>query len=251
MGRHRLLRIMHRFMIECGSSGEKVPLTAEETAHALKVLRLHDGDEVQALTAEGSAYCAVLRIDGGSASVELGQRLPSNEAPVRVTLYMGLPKGEKLELIAQKITELGAASLVPVRMERCVARIEPKEAEKKLSRVVRISQEAQKQSGRQKALNIEDPINLDELTARIPSHDAVYLLWEEARGYRLADACREHPEYTDIAYIVGPEGGITEKEAEKLASAGAVKITMGPRILRAETAAIAGCTSILTLWGDI
>ena len=238
-------------MIESGSSGERVPLSAEEAAHALKVLRLHDGDEVQALTGDGSAYSAFLRTDGSEACVELGAQLPSNEAPVRVTLYMGLPKGEKLELIAQKITELGAASLVPVRMERCVAKIEPKEAEKKLSRVVRISQEAQKQSGRQSALTIENPINMDELLKRIPSHDAVYLLWEEAHGYRLADSFGVHPYYTDIAYIVGPEGGITEKEAEKLASAGAVMITMGPRILRAETAAIAGCASILTLWGDI
>ncbi len=242
---------MHRFLIDGGSSGERVALSGEESVHALKVLRLHDGDEVQALTDDGSAYAAVLKVDGAQAFVELAEMLPSNEAPVRVTLYMGLPKGEKLELIAQKITELGAASLVPVRMERCVAKIEPKEAEKKLSRVVRISQEAQKQSGRQSALAIEDPINMDELVKRIPSHDAVYLLWEEAHGYRLPDAKNEHPDYTDIAYIVGPEGGITEKEAEKLASAGATMITMGPRIPRAEPAAIAGCASILTLWGDI
>lgn len=242
---------MHRFMIEGGAEGERVVLSPEESAHAIKVLRLHDGDEVQALTGDGSAYSAVLRISGAEASVELGDALPSNEAPVRVTLYMGLPKGEKLELIAQKITELGATSLVPVRMERCVAKIEPKEAEKKLSRVVRISQEAQKQSGRQSALTIENPINMEELVRRVSAHDAVYLLWEEAHGYRLSDARVEHPDYTDVAYIVGPEGGITQKEADKLASAGAVMITMGPRILRAETAAIAGCASILTLWGDL
>ena len=243
---------MHRFIINPDEiSGDKAPLSAAESVHALRVLRLKTGDRVQALDGRGRAWNASILVEDGNAFVELISEADITEAPIKVTLYMGLPKGEKLEFIAQKLTELGASAIVPVRMERCVAKIAPSEAEKKLSRPRRIALEAQKQSGRSVMPKITDPVDMARLNELIRAHDKVFLLWEEARGYRLTDAKNELGELNDIGFIVGPEGGISQKEADKLISAGAVPITMGPRILRAETAAVAGCAAIMTLWGDL
>jgi len=236
----------HRFFASADGT-----LPREEAEHAIRVLRLQDGAPIEVLTESGEVYSAVLSVSGNEAKALDMELLPSREAPVDVTLYMGLPKGEKLELISQKLTELGVKRIVPVRMERCVAKIEAKEAEKKLQRPRRIASEAQKQSGRNDNLEITDPVDMGMLPKLIAGHDAAYLFWEEAHGYRLTDARNEHPGYRNIAYIVGPEGGITAQETEKLISAGATLATLGPRILRAETAAIAGAVEILTLWGDI
>ena len=141
---------MHRFLINKSAIADGTALLdVHESQHALRVLRLGDGANVEAMDGQGSAWQGILRVKGEQVSIFLGEKLESNDAPVSLTLYMGLPKGEKLELIAQKICEMGARRLVPVRMERCVARIAPAEAEKKLTRVRRIALEAQKQSGRQ------------------------------------------------------------------------------------------------------
>ena len=243
---------MHRFLIDPAAVRDgRAFLNESESRHALRVLRLSHGARVEAMDGLGEAWQGQLLIEGETACILLGEKLPSNEAPVRLTLYMGLPKGEKLELIAQKLCEMGAARLVPVRMERCVARIAANEAEKKLSRVRRIVQEAQKQSGRQNGMPVEDPIDWPVLLQRISKHERAFLLWENARGYRLTDARSEEENHLDIAAVVGPEGGISEKEAEALESVGARTVSLGPRILRAETAAIVTAAEILTLWGDL
>ena len=243
---------MHRFLIEPGLlTGDTARLGSEEAQHALKVLRLKTGCPVQAMDGMGRAWTGTLVEDRDGAGIRLESEIPSNESPVKITLYMGIPKGEKLELIAQKLTELGASRLVPVRMERCVARIPEGEAEKKLSRARRISREAQKQSGRQTEMTIDDPLDFGQMLLSLSRHEAVFLLWENAEGYRLIDARSEKENLSDIAFVVGPEGGITNAEAEKLMSAGAAAVTLGARILRAETAAIAGCAAIQTLWGDL
>ena len=243
---------MHRFRTEQPVQiGECISLSPQESAHALRVLRLKTADEIQLIDSLGRLWSARITNTDAIAEAVADFELKSTEAPVEVTLYMGLPKGEKLELIAQKLTEIGAARIVPVRMERSVARIEKSEAEKKLSRVRRIAEEAQKQSGRCFPADICYPIDFAALPKMLKQHDTALLLWEEARGYRVKDAFTKHPCAKNIAYIVGPEGGITKDEAQSLIEAGAEAITMGPRILRAETAAIAGCAAILTLWGDL
>ena len=244
---------MRRFIIDASLvQNGRAPLSREEAAHALRVLRMKDGDEAQALDANGGAWRAILRVSSdGGASLELMERARDTESPARVTLYMGIPKGEKLEIIAQKLTELGAARLVPVRMERCVAKIDEKDAEKKLTRLRRIAQEAEKQSGRTREMEIAQPMNFKDAAEDIRRRETRLVLWEEAKGFRLADAHAQMPNARDIAFVVGPEGGITRAEAETLLDAGANLVTMGPRILRAETAAVAGCAVIMSLWGDL
>lgn len=242
---------MHRFHIDGTQIMEKrALLSKEEAAHALRVLRLKDGSPIEALDGH-DAWKAALRVTDDGAYAELLEKMTSTEAPVDVALFMGIPKGEKLELIAQKLTELGATRVVPVRMERCVAKIETKDAEKKLARLRKIASEAMKQCGRAEEMAIDEPVSVAEAAKRISDYELGLMLWEEARGYRLTDAHAETPDARSIAYIVGPEGGISAREAEVFAGAGAKSVTLGPRILRAETAAVAGCAVIMNLWGDL
>ena len=242
---------MHRFHIDGTQIMEKrALLSKEEAAHALRVLRLKDGSPIEALDGH-DAWKAVLHVTDDGAYAELLEKMTSTEAPVDVALFMGIPKGEKLELIAQKLTELGATRVVPVRMERCVAKIETKDAEKKLARLRKIASEAMKQCGRTEEMAIDEPVSVAEAAKRISDYELGLMLWEEARGYRLTDAHAETPDARSIACIVGPEGGISAREAEVFTGAGAKSVTLGPRILRAETAAVAGCAVIMNLWGDL
>lgn len=242
---------MHRFHIDGTQIMEKrALLSKEEAAHALRVLRLKDGSPIEALDGH-DAWKAVLHVTDDGAYAELLEKMTSTEAPVDVALFMGIPKGEKLELIAQKLTELGATRVVPVRMKRCVAKIETKDAEKKLARLRKIASEAMKQCGRTEEMAIDEPVSVAEAAKRISDYELGLMLWEEARGYRLTDAHAETPDARSIAYIVGPEGGISAREAEVFTGAGAKSVTLGPRILRAETAAVAGCAVIMNLWGDL
>ncbi|MCR4621328.1 MAG: 16S rRNA (uracil(1498)-N(3))-methyltransferase [Clostridiales bacterium] len=243
---------MHRFLLsQRHSTGDEAPLSPDEAKHALKVLRLGDGDEAEAIDGCGNAWRGTLKVCGRDVYIRLNDPLPSVEAPVDLTVYMGLVKGEKLELIAQKLTEIGVSRLVPVRMERSVMQISASEAAKKLERPRRISKEALKQCGRTREMEISDPIDFSGLAAAISRHQVCFVFWENARGERLLDMFRQRPELTDLACVIGPEGGISEREMEELTASGACVLTLGKRILRAETAAIAASAEILALWGDM
>ena len=238
---------MHSFYIH-----EKGALDREEARHAFRVLRLKAGEEIVALDGAGGRFLAriaELGDDGGRA--EILSALPSNEGPVEITVYQGLPKADKLELLAQKLTELGASRLVPVRMERCVAKPDAREAGKRAQRLERISQEAVKQCGRALPLEIAEAMCFDEAVADMGGQDLVLLPWEEARGTRMGDVFRERPEAKRIGIVVGPEGGISAREVEGMRAVGAVPITLGPRILRTETAAMTAAGLAMALWGDI
>ncbi|MBR5010421.1 MAG: 16S rRNA (uracil(1498)-N(3))-methyltransferase [Clostridia bacterium] len=243
---------MHRFLLSAQDiNGGLATLSQDEAKHALKVLRLSDGDEVEAMDGQGRAWRGTLRVNGREVGIELDAPLPSTEAPVELTVYMGLVKGEKLELIAQKLTEIGVSRLVPVRMERSVMQIAPADAAKKLERPRRIAKEALKQCGRTREMEITDPLDFPSLCEKVSRHQKCFVFWENARDVRLLDVFRQQPELNDLACVIGPEGGISEKEMEALICAGACPLTLGKRILRAETAAIAASAEILALWGDM
>ena len=128
---------MHRFIVRDGlSAGAQVAFSEEEAAHAFKVLRLKAGEEVQLSDGEGRLFDAVLtEVSKETVIAQVGEELSGREAPVRITLYQGYPKADKLELIVQKLTELGACRVVPVVMERSVAKPDPKDKGKKRERL--------------------------------------------------------------------------------------------------------------------
>ncbi len=237
---------MHRFFAE-RTDEHIAALLPEEEAHALKVLRMQAGNACQALL-EGRIFAARIRETVPRVLLTLDEELPSPEPSVHLTLYQGIPKGDKMDYIVQKCTEAGVGRIVPVHFSRCVAQWAGKDAEKKTARLQRIAAEAAKQSGRAVVPRIEPPVSFAFLRDLLPRHEAVYVPWEEAegRGFR---SCLKGQK--DLAVLIGPEGGISREEIDALQSLRAVPVTLGPRIFRTETAGLAALISILTLTNDM
>ena len=220
---------MNAFYIEGGR------LSAEDARHAAKVLRLRPGDEIVALDGKGGRFRARLEENG---VVEVLEQLPSNEPRLYLTVYQGVPKADKLEMLAQKLTELGVSRLVPVEMERSVRRFE------KAERLRKIAREAAKQCRRALPVEIAEPMAWDEAVRDMQKRALLVAPWEEASTGRLSDLspCE------DIGLLIGPEGGRTAREIEE---SGAKTVTLGARILRTETAAIAAAAIVMAVMGEI
>ena len=244
---------MNSFYIEgCGGVGLEVRLKPEDAKHAAQVLRMQRGEEFYAVGEGGSRFLAELcEVSKEGCTALLREALPDNEAELRVTVYQGLPKADKLELVTQKLTELGAARLVPVKMERCVVKLNDKDGQKKQERLQKIAREASKQCKRGGCLEVAAPQSWKQLRDQMAAHDLVLVPWEDARGFGLKAAREAFPEAKDIGIVIGPEGGMSDNEVRALEELGAKQITLGPRILRTETAAIAAATMAMLLWGDI
>lgn len=243
---------MHRFYYkDTHRENDRVRLDEAESKHALQVLRLKKGAKIVLLDGLGGVYEAVLEDTGAGRQVtaRITAQLPDNEPRTRVTLYQGLPKGNKLETILQKCTELGIHAVQPVQFARSVA--EPgKNPEKNLQRLRRIAREAAKQCGRGQVPLVGQTRTLDECLPRMQSHGMVLVPWEDAEETHIQDVL-DGKRPTEIAVVIGPEGGITPEEVDALRGIGARVVTLGPRVLRTETAGMAALCSILTLTGDM
>lgn len=245
---------MNSFYIEGrGEAGQTVSLMPEDARHCAQVLRMQSGEEFYAVGEGGGRFLAELcEVSKESCTALLREELSDNESPLRVTVYQGLPKADKLELVTQKLTELGAARLVPVKMERCVVKLNDKDGQKKQERLQKIAREASKQCKRGGCLEVAAPQTWKQLQNALQyEHDLLLVPWEDAQGFGMKAAREAFPEAKDIGIVIGPEGGMSENEVRALEELGAKQITLGPRILRTETAAIAAATMAMLLWGDI
>lgn len=243
---------MHRFYAdERGVQGETAYLCEEDARHATRVLRMKTGEACE-LFAEGKRFSGeIAAIGEGGVEVRILGEMPSTEAKLRITLYQGLPKADKMELIVQKAVELGAAKVVPVAMSRCVVQLDGKDGRKKQERWQKIAREACKQSGRCEMLQVTEPVSFRQLLAKLPEHGAAIVPWEDARGYSLTRFRQEHPEITDLAIVIGPEGGMSEDEVDRMKEAHCLSVTLGPRILRTETAGLCAMSALFCLYGDM
>lgn len=231
--------------------GSLASLTPEDTAHALRVLRIRPGEQAELLY-QGSRYLAeAVNAQDGQAVFRVLDPLPSTEPRLRITLFQGLPKADKMELVIQKAVELGAEAVVPVAMARCVVKLSAGDALRKTERWQKIAREACKQSGRCLEPTVHAPISLREACARLAGFDAALVPWEEARGCGPAAFHREHPEVNSLAVVIGPEGGITPEEIGLLQAASCRPVTLGPRILRTETAGLAAIAALMALYGEM
>ena len=233
---------MPRFFVP-DLSGDVLTLSGEDGRHAAKSLRCRVGEELELCDGRGAeCLCAVAAVEGDTLTLRVVERRPSRgELPCRVSLYQALPKGDKLELIVQKAVELGAAEIVPVLTQRCVSRPDSRAVEKKRERLQKIALEAAKQSGRgvvpQVAPLLDFPAALAEM-----ARSACPLFFYEGGGEPLGKALRARP--GSIALMVGPEGGFDPAEAQAARDAGLRVCTLGPRILRCETAPLYALSAI-------
>ncbi len=243
---------MHRFYAdERGVCEGAAWLCEEDARHATRVLRMKIGEGCE-LFADGKRYAGqIAAITDSGVQLSITGELPSTEARLRITLYQGLPKADKMELIVQKAVELGACSVVPVAMSRCVVQLNDKDGRKKQERWQKIAREACKQSGRCEMMPVEAPISFKQLLTRLTAHDAAIVPWEDARGYSLARFHQEHPDVTDLAIVIGPEGGMSADEIARMKEASCQSVTLGPRILRTETAGLCAMSALFCLYGDM
>ena len=242
---------MHRFYAD-GSQifSGTVSLSAEDTKHALRVLRLQRGQEAE-IIAGGRRYKAVLKDASENAAVfSLLDPLPTTEPALRITLFQGLPKADKMDWIIQKAAEIGISAVVPVRMARCVVRMDGNDADRKLERWRRIAREAGQQSGRcliPDILPLHSPAELLPLAGAL---DACIVPWEEVHSPGLKSFISFNPGLTSLGILIGPEGGIESREIHMLGGC-FQPLTLGPRILRTETAGLVTAAAVLAMYGEM
>lgn len=239
---------MHRFYAdETGVVNQIARLDSEDAQHAVRVLRLQPGEEI-VLFSQGEAYAAVIDSVQDGVTVRVGDTLKNPEATVRVTLYQGVPKGDKMDYIVQKCTEGGIHRIVPVNMPRCVAKLDGKD-DKKRQRWQRIAREATKQAFRPVVPEIAPAVSMKQLPALLSQHQLVLAPWEDEHALSLRQVIKE--DITDVAIIIGPEGGMSEEDMAHFRACGAQAVTLGPRIFRTETAGLASLIAIMTLTGNL
>ncbi len=244
---------MHRFFIdENNFDGEKFIIdNKDDVKHISKVLRINIGEKVEICIQKSQQewIAEVCEINTDRVILKsITKNEVNRESDIDITLYQGLPKSDKMDYIVQKATELGVKEIVPVEMDRCVAKLKPKDVDKKISRWQKIANEASKQSKRQRIPNVAMPIKLDKLN--LDKHDLIILLYENEQNNSLKDILTD-TNVKSVGVIVGTEGGLTEDEVCYLIKNGAKSVTLGNRILRTETAGIACVSIIQFVLGDI
>lgn len=256
-------------------------LNADETRHLRDVLRLTSGDEVYAFDGDGQEFrCGIAEVDRTSARLRIIEEVTaaSPESPLNLSLAVAPLKGEKFDLVVQKATELGVTSLIPVITSRADVRIKSDDdAERKITRWQRIALEATKQCGRARLMKVERPVNFSDLVseARLlgratfaseplltrgrlthrkqsTSPNELRLMFAERDGSlfdSLLDASGAKPDR--VIALIGSEGGFSDEEIDQAREAGWKTITLGGRIMRAETAAIAIAALLQHRFGDL
>jgi 16S rRNA (uracil1498-N3)-methyltransferase len=230
-------------------------LAAEETRHLRDVLRLGSGDEVYVFNGAGREFqCAVDVIARDSTTLKvISEVAPARpESPLNLTMAIALLKGEKFDLVIQKLTELGVKGISPVVTERADVRLKDgQDAEKRVTRWRRIALEAAKQAGRAFVPEILAPLRFSVLLER-PWDSVSRLMFAERSGTGLAEATSGFvAPPTDMVALVGPEGGWTDEEIELAGRGGWKIVTLGGRTLRAETAAIVVGSLLQHRFGDL
>ena len=246
---------LHRLLLDMPPPTEgQVLLTGEHAHYLYRVLRLRPGDRfVAAFGAGGEAVATLLEASPDRVTAAVGQLRPvACETGAAVTLLVGLPKGQKLDLVIEKATELGVHTILPVVCLRSVPRPGAERLTGRLERWRRIARSAATQSGRTEPPGIERPVPLAEALRRSAEHDVSVAFGWEGEGLSavpLAAALSGAPER--VALLVGPEGGLAPEELQAAAAAGWRLVSLGPRTLRCETAAIVASALVLYVLGEL
>ncbi len=230
--------------------GHELALPEQAGEHAARVLRLVAGDAITLFNGDGSDYPSVILTVGKrevTAQVQ-SSRVLENESPLRLTLAQGVARGEKMDLIVQKATELGVARIVPLLTERSEVKLDAARAEKRLAHWRAVAASACEQSGRARVPEVAPAIALDTWLRELPKNDALHLaLLPE--GTQQASSLQFTP--AGGVLVVGPEGGLGNRDIASLTEAGFQGLRLGPRILRTETAGLAALAALQALHGDL
>lgn len=244
---------MHCFYCEANQVSEgQITITGSDVNHIKNVLRMKPGEELMVCDGTGMEYaCRIEEFPAGEVKLSIRKaEKASTELPVRLKLYQGLPKKDKMELIIQKAVELGAAEIIPVMTKRCIVKLEDDKKEaKKLERWQAIAESAAKQSGRGIIPTVGRVMNYKEAIKQAFAEGMALIPYEMAEGMKsLKDAAAKTKEQQVVSVFIGPEGGFEETEVEFAKENGVIPVSLGKRILRTETA---GFTTLSILMYEI
>ncbi len=219
-------------------------IVGEDYNHIVNVLRFTCGQKFYVCNKKNSkSYLAqIASIDSKKVICNLVSQNESTELKVDVDIFQGIPKSDKMDLIIQKCTELGAKNFFPVEMKNCVMKLNNEE--KKIERWQKIAEASSKQSKRNIIPTINRKLSFEEMTKRLMKYDIAIVAYENEKKENLKQILQKNKNVESIAIIIGPEGGIDEREYSTLCSVGVKSATLGKRILRTETASIAALSMI-------
>lgn len=233
---------MPRFFVNPSQVGEdSIIIQGNDVNHIRNVLRMRPGDELSLSDGQGTDYfCRIQSMERDEICLSIENSWKSYvELPVRLYLFQGLPKGEKMELIIQKSVELGAYEIIPVRTNRAIVKLDAKKEAKKIARWQQIAESGAKQSGRGMIPAVKPVMGLAEALAYAKSLDGILIPYEKAEGIKKTrEIIAGLKGKKSVGIFIGPEGGFDEAEVEAAMAAGAVPVTLGRRILRTETAGL-------------
>ena len=227
--------------LEIEINNNKITIIDEDVKHIKNVLRKQIGDKIEVCNQDtGNSYkCEIEIIAENEIETKIIEEQKNIQEKIKVDIYQGLPKSDKMELIIQKSVELGANSIIPVNMKRCVVKLEGKDEIKKNERWQKIAESAAKQCGRGFIPEVKHLINVKEICNWINEYDVIIVAYENEKENTLKTELKKL-KATDlkIGIVIGPEGGFEESDIKLLKESGAKIVTLGDRILRTETVAL-------------
>ncbi len=244
---------MSRIFLPLKGNPNNISITGEKARYLASVLRCHEGDDLEILDGNGRSFLSkITSVSRKEVRAQIaGSFRRETESPLHLILAQGLLKGEKMDLVVQKVTELGVMEVIPVAAERSQLRFT-----ERAGRWHKIAEEASRQSGRVSIPLIHGIIPFDDLFSGASQYTTYFrgrkgiIFWEKD-GMPLKGISHSVKECASLVIAVGPEGGFTEKEVRLAESVGFLTVSLGNRILRAETAAIATVSLAQFLFGDL
>ena len=225
----------------------EIIIIGQDVKHIKKVLRAKTGDELQICNSQyGENFlCEIQDLENEDITCKIKEKIQEKvESNIKVTIFQGLPKADKMEYIIQKSVELGVSNITPVEMKRCVVKLDGKDKIKKIERWQKISEVAAKQCGRDIIPQINNVINIQNICNLISEYDILLVAYENEKENTLKEQIEKLKKQNNseskikIGIVIGPEGGLEENDVNKLKENGAQIITLGKRILRTETVAL-------------
>lgn len=231
----------------------KIHISGTDVKHITRVLRMRPGDIITISDGGGHEYEAKISscTDQEIICTIISSTDVNREAPIKVILVQGLPKGDKMEFIIQKCTELGVAEIIPVSTKRTVVQLEGKKAAGRRERWQRVAEEAAKQAGRTRVPQVLELSTLGKVLAAIPAGALALMPWEDEKAVGIKDKLTHYDGERVVYLFIGPEGGLASEEVDLAKANGVFPVTMGPRIMRTETAGLAALTMVLYQLGDL
>lgn len=227
-------------------------IEGEDVKHISRVLRCKEGDKLEVCDMDNNEYiCEIKEINKDNILLDIIEKVNiKRESGLRIKLYQGMPKGTKVDLILQKLTEIGVDEIVLVQTKRSVTKIDNKKEDKKIERWERIIYEAAKQCKRGKIPKLIGVLNFKEALEDMKNNDLNLCPYENERTISIKEGLKDISANI-VGIFVGPEGGFEEEEIEKIQNIDGKIVSLGPRILRTETASVVASSIVLYELGDL